>query len=127
MLLLRLLFVLNAAAAFATGVALFVVPGFIPSTVGIELPASAHFVAYLLGAAEIGIAVLCAFGAAAPASAIARPVTVTLVVFHLASALADGLAAAEGVGAAVWWNVAARVLIVALLLAFGLRPPRPSD
>jgi hypothetical protein len=57
---LRILLIVNAVATAAAGLVLFAWPAAIPATVGISLPADAWFVAWLLGSAELGLAVLCA-------------------------------------------------------------------
>jgi hypothetical protein len=57
--LLRAVILINAIATIAVGVVLFVVPGAIPSVVGIALASDQAFVAWLLGAAEFAVAALC--------------------------------------------------------------------
>jgi hypothetical protein len=56
---LRILILINAVATLAAGVVLFLFPAAIPATVGIDLAPDQRFIAWLLGAAEIGIAALC--------------------------------------------------------------------
>ena len=115
----RLLLV-HAAVTLAAGVALVVAPGLIPGAIGIDLSPSAYLVSYLLAAAELGFAVL-SFQARRLTDADAlRAVVSACVTLHAASALLEVYAFAQGVSAAIWLNVAARVLIVGLFLR--LRP-----
>lgn len=49
-----------------------------------------------------------------------RIVALTFIVLHAASGVAGVYAFAQGVGAAVWWNVAVRVLMVGAFIYYGL-------
>lgn len=119
--LLRTVILINAVATLAAGVVLFVFPGAIPSVVGIALAPDQAFVAWLLGAAEIGIAALCIGAVHSPSHDVLRLTTNTLLVFHAASAVADGMALANAYALPIALNLALRVVMVVLLAAFGLR------
>jgi hypothetical protein len=123
----RLLF-LHGVVTLAAGVVLIAVPGAIPGAVGIDVPTTADLVPYMLGAAEIAIAVL-SFGASRlhdrPALQL---VSITIIVFHLATAAVEALAFAQGgPRAGVWANVAVRVAVVALFAYYGLRKASRSE
>ncbi|MCW5877113.1 MAG: hypothetical protein KIS85_09595 [Anaerolineales bacterium] len=108
---------IHAIITLAAGLVLIFAPGVIPSTVGIELPAQAHLLAYFLGAAEIAIALL-SFGA----RKIQDPQSLTLIiwtfiVFHAATAaveLYDMLL--HGSSPVLWANVVVRVVAVWLFV-----------
>jgi hypothetical protein len=118
---LRILLLINAVATLAAGVVLFAFPAAIPATMGIELAADQRFVAWLLGAAEIGISALCVGALRTPEPAALRLAAMTLIVFHAGSAAADVLALLAAPTLPVWVNLALRLLMVALFAAFGLR------
>jgi hypothetical protein len=123
---LRTLLLINAVATLAAGVVLFVFPGAIPSVVGIALAPDQAFVAWLLGAAEIGIAALCIGSVHSPRHDVLRLATTTLVVFHVASAVADGMALAQAWSVPIALNLALRIVMVVLLVAFRPRPSAPA-
>jgi hypothetical protein len=117
----RLLF-LHGVVTLAAGIVLIAAPGAIPGAVGIDVPATANLVPYMLGAFEIAIAVL-SFGASRlhdrPALQL---VSITMIVLHLATAAVEALAFAQGgPGAGVWINVALRIAVAALFAYYGLR------
>ncbi len=114
------LLLINAIATFAAGIALFVAPDLIAGAVGIRIDPDAHFLAYLLGASEFGIAALGYFGSGLTDVQALRIVTLTFIVFHAASGVAGVYAFAQGVSAAVWWNVVVRVLMVGAFIYYGL-------
>ncbi|MEO6396643.1 MAG: hypothetical protein ABIO40_12130 [Devosia sp.] len=118
---LRTLILINAIATLAAGIMLFVFPGAIPSVVGIALAPDQAFVAWLLGAAEIGIAALCIGSVHSPSHDVLRLATTTLLVFHAASAIADAIALAQAWSLPIALNLGLRIVMVILLAAFGLR------
>lgn len=124
---LRILILINAVATLAAGVVLFVFPGAIPSAVGIALAPDQAFVAWLLGAAEIGIAALCIGSVHSPSHDVLRLATTTLLVFHATSAVADAMALVQGWSLPTALNLALRIVMVVLLAVFGVwRIPRPA-
>jgi hypothetical protein len=123
---LRTLILINAVATLAAGVVLFVFPGAIPSVVGITLAPDQAFVAWLLGAAEIGLAALCIGSVHSPSHDVLRLATTTLLVFHVASAVADGMALTQGWSLPIALNLALRVVMVVLLVTFRPRPSAPA-
>ena len=114
-----LLFRVNALAMLAAGIALFAAPGFMAGVIGIRVQPEAYFLAYLLGASELGFAVLCAFGTRLKDAEALHGLCVACIVFHAASGIAGVLAAAQGVSGVVLWNVAVRVVMVGLFAYFG--------
>jgi hypothetical protein len=121
---LRILLIMNAVATLAAGLVLFIFPGAIPATIGVAPPADANIMAWLLGASELGLCVLCVVVLRRPDPAALRLAVITLIAVHAASALADLLALPQHAGPALIGNVAVRLLMVALLAVFGLRPLR---
>jgi hypothetical protein len=115
---LRRLLLLHGLLTLAAAVVLIVRPALIPAIAGFPLEGSgARLLADLLGAAELGIAVL-SLGAARLADRRAlRLVAASLAVFHAASALLELHAGwPVGLNAAIVANITVRVLIVALLV-----------
>ena len=114
------LFTVHGAVTLAAAVVLFLAPAAIPGAVGVAIDPTAYLVCYLLGAAEVGIAVL-SFGAARlrDASAV-RLVSLVFVVFHVASAAAEVYAFTQGVSGTIWGNIAIRAVVAALFAYFGI-------
>jgi hypothetical protein len=111
---------IHAALTLAAGVVLVVAPGLIPGAVGVAVAPPAYLVCYLLGAAELALAVL-SFGAARLADPDAlRLVAACFVVFHLATAALEVYAFAQGASAAIWVNVAVRTSAAALFAYYGV-------
>ena len=54
----RILFIAHGIVTAAAGVVLIAAPALIPSAVSIALPPAANLLPYLLGAVELGVAVL---------------------------------------------------------------------
>jgi hypothetical protein len=114
---LRLLYAINAASAAAAALVLTVAPGAIPRAVGIEMTASQDLLAYLLAAAELAVASMSALAMRTHERAVDVQTVTVLVIFHAASAVGGSMAVSAGASALVLWNVLARVLIVAALVA----------
>jgi hypothetical protein len=124
---LRRLLLLHGLVTLAAALVLIVRPALIPAIAGFALEGnSATLLAQLLGAAELGIAVL-SFGAARLDEPRALTlVAVSLAVFHAASALLELRAgSAAGLNGVIVANITVRVLIVALFI--GLAPRARSD
>jgi hypothetical protein len=116
--LLRIVFVVHGLITLAGAVVLTVFPTAIPTTVGITLERQDYLLAYLLGAAELAVAVL-SFGAARLADRQALGLIVAaFVVLHLASAILNivymGLTQTDTV---LIVNTVARFVVVAVFLA----------
>jgi hypothetical protein len=72
---------------------------------------------YMLGAAELGLAVLFFFGRKIQDAHALRLIIVTGATFHVASALAQLYAVVQGLaGNAVWANITLRTVLAGLLL-----------
>ena len=122
---LRILFTVNAVAMLAAGIVLFVSPRLIPAVIGVDLPPGASILSALLGAAELGLAVLCLQARSAREPSLQRAAVWTCIVFHGASGIAELVAYGQGARAVVLWNVAVRVVMVALFVRYGLWPAAP--
>ena len=121
---LRVLFIAHAVVTFAAGIVLIVAPALIPSVVGIDLPAEANLVAYLLGACEIGVAVISALASRLTDGRAIRAVSLGFIVLHLATAVVEVLAFVQGVDALILANVVLRLIVAALFTYFGVYRPR---
>jgi hypothetical protein len=110
------LLVVHGVITLAAGIVLTVAPGLIPSAVGIHLEPSADLLAYLLAGAEIGIAVLSFGGSRLTDPQALRVVVWSCIAFHGSSGVLEAYAYAQGVSGAIWGNVAARAVIIALFV-----------
>jgi hypothetical protein len=121
---LRALLLVHGLLTLAAAVVLVVEPAFIPALVGIELNPNAYLVAYLLGAAQLAIAVLSLGGSRLADATGLRLIATSCVVLHAASA-ALILYATHGapMNRIVVLNVIARCVIIVLFVA--LSRPRP--
>src|SRR5579863_6369434 len=115
---LRALLLVHGLITLAAAIVLVVVPGLIPALAGIELPADAYLLAYLLGAAQLAIAVLSLGGSRLGDLAALRLIAISCVALHAASA-ALILYAIHGqpVNRILVLNVIARCVIIVLFIA----------
>ena len=121
---LRVLFIAHAVVTFAAGIVLIVAPGVIPSAVGIDLPPEANLVAYLLGACEIGVAVVSVLASRLTDVRAIQAISLGFIVLHLATAVVELFAFVQGVDAFVLANVALRLVVAALFGYLGVYRPR---
>jgi hypothetical protein len=123
----RILFIAHGIITAAAGIVLIAAPALIPSAVGIALPPAANLLPYLLGAVELGVAVL-SIGAIRLDAAAVRLIAIAFAVLHGVSALVELLALAQGADPFLWGNVALRVgvtIAFAVVAARGSRQARP--
>jgi len=119
----RILFIAHGIVTAAAGVVLIAAPGLIPSAVNIALPPAANLLPYLLGAVELGIAVLSIGASRLRDAAATRLIAIAFVVLHAASAAVELLALAQGADPLLWGNVALRVIVA---VAFALAAARSA-
>lgn len=117
---LRKLLILHGVVTFVAAIVLVIAPELIPKTVGINLDKSAYLLSYFLGAAEFGIAYLSFFAARLKNIEALRLICASFIVFHLATAVLEIYALAQGVNTAILANVALRIIISVLFGYFGL-------
>jgi hypothetical protein len=115
--LLRAVFVVHGFITLAGAVVLTVFPTAIPSAVGITVERPEYLLVYLVGAAELAVAVL-SFGATRLTdSAALRLVVTTFVVLHGASGVLDLVyMAVIGPNATIIANAVLRFTVVAVFL-----------
>lgn len=118
---LRVVLAVHAVLTFAAGVVLVVAPAAIPATVGITIEPSAYLLCYLLAAAELGIAALSWSARSISDARALRAILVSFVVMHAATGVLEIYAFTRGLGAAIWANVALRVVVVAVFGVFAAR------
>jgi hypothetical protein len=124
----RILFIAHGVVTAAAGIVLIAAPALIPSAVGIALPAGANLLPYLLGAVELGVAVLSLGAVRLREPAAIRLIALGFAVLHAASALVEVLALAQGADPFLWGNVAVRVAVAvafAVVASRGSRQARP--
>lgn len=114
---LRVVLLVHGAITLAGAAVLTVFPAAIPATVGIDLQPKDFLVVYLVGAAELAVAVL-SFGATRLTDSTALALVIaTLVVMHGASGLLNVLYAAQTEWTAVLAaNTCARLVAVTVLI-----------
>jgi hypothetical protein len=114
--LLRVVLLVHGAITLAGAAVLTVFPTAIPAAVGIDLQPKDYLVVYLVGAAELAVAVL-SFGATRLTDRAAlRLVIATLIVMHGASGLLNVLYAAQtGWTSVLAANTCARLAAVVVL------------
>jgi hypothetical protein len=118
------LLLIHGALTFAAGVVLIAAPSAIPGAVGIHVEPTAYLICYLLGSCELGLAFLSFFSRRLTDVSAMRLVCWTFIVVHASTALVEVYGVARGgVAAAVWANVALRVLVVVLFAHHGIRNP----
>jgi hypothetical protein len=122
---LRWLLRVHALVTAAAGVVRVMAPAAIPGMVGIRLETGAELLCYLLAGTEFGFAALSWYGAAAGEPHTVRAVVLACLVLHATSLALEVLALARGADPRLWYNVAARVAIVAAFGAFA-RPAAAS-
>jgi hypothetical protein len=115
-----LLFV-NVVVPAAGGVVLFLFPSFVPGTVGIATGPDQYLLSYLLGGTEFAFAWLCFAGLRSDDRRIRRLIAQVAIIFHATAGVATFVAWLGGTEPAVLINTAARIVMVALFGAFGLR------
>lgn len=120
----RIVFVIHGIITAAAAVALFIAPQAIPAAVGIALPAEANLIAYLLGAAELAIAVLSIATAWITDAVSVRVIALVFVILHVVTAIAEIVAIAQGASGLVWLNVAFRVVVAGIFAVIAGRRPR---
>lgn len=114
----RLLF-LHALVTLAAGVVLIVAPGVIPGFVDIPVDRRANLLCYLLGAAEVSLAVL-SYGSRNLSDRPAiRLICLTFIAFHALTAVVEVYAFSQGASARVWGNVGVRAVVVGLFIHYG--------
>lgn len=115
------LFVIHALVTFAAGVVLIAAPEKIPETVGIQIKQSAYLLCYLLGSAELALAFLSYYSRTLTDAKSLRLIARTFILFHAATAAVEVYAFTQGSSAAIWGNVALRIVIIVLFWYYGVR------
>jgi hypothetical protein len=117
----RLLFIAHGIVTAAAGIVLIVAPALIPSAVSIDLPPAANLLPYLLGAVELGVAVLSLGASRLRDAAATRLIAISFAVLHALSAVVEVLALAQGTDPLLWGNVAVRVIATVLFAVAAAR------
>ena len=120
----RIVFVVHGVVTAAAAVVLLIAPQAIPGAVGIALPPEANLVSYLLGAVELAVAVLSIATAWLTDAVAVRVIALVFVIMHVATAVAEVVAVAQGASGLVWANVALRVVVAGLFAVIAGRRPR---
>ena len=123
----RILFIVHGVINAAAGVVLLVAPALIPSTVNVTLTVGGELVPWLLGAVELGIAVISVGAAFLRDGAAVRLIAVAFGFMHLVTAIVEGMVLAlfPGVSPLLWGNIAVRVIAVVLFAVAAARTRSP--
>jgi hypothetical protein len=121
LLLFRILFIAHGVVTAAAGIVLIAAPALIPSAVSITLSPDANLLPYLLGAVELGVAVLSVGASRLTDPTSVRLVAVSFAVLHAVSALVEVLALAQGADPLLWGNVAVRAVATGLFAVVAAR------
>jgi len=117
----RILFLAHGFVTAAAGIVLIAAPALIPSAVSIVLPPAAILLPYLLGAVELGVAVISLGAARLRDPAAIRLIAVGFAALHAVSAAVEVLALAQGADPLLWGNVAVRVIATILFVVVAVR------
>jgi hypothetical protein len=117
----KILFIVHGLVTAAAGVVLIAAPALIPSAVSIALPPAANLLPYLLGAVELGVAVLSIGASRLRDTAAIRLIAIAFAVVHGVSALVELLALVQGADPLLWGNVAVRVIATVLFALVAAR------
>lgn len=119
--------IFNAALNLGATLLLTVRPEIIANSVGFPAVRGAHPMGYMLGASEVGLAIMFFFGRKVQDAAALRVILAAGAAFHIASALAEiyGIVRDQA-GNAVWVNILLRTVLAGLLLySFNRLPSLP--
>lgn len=111
------LLLIHALLTLAAGLVLIVLPDAIPGFVGVRLAPEA----YLLGAAQVSLAILSYFSRRLRDRQALGLVCVTFISFHALTAVVEGYAFTQGVSARIWANIGLRVIVTMLFIYYGLK------
>lgn len=120
----KIVFVVHGIVTAAAGAVLIIAPQAIPAAVSIALPPEANLVAYLLGAAQLAVAVLSVAAPWITDSASIRLIALVFVILHVLTALAEILAIAQGASGLVWLNVGLRIVVAGVFAVVAAKSPR---
>ena len=115
--LLGIVFIVHGVITLAAAVVLAVAPAAIPATVGIELAPDGYLLSYFLAAAELAIGVLSLGAARLTDPRAVGLIVATFVVFHLSTALLEGVSLFSAAPSAVLIaNLVVRLLAAAVFV-----------
>lgn len=115
------LFLFHAIITLAAAIVLVASPTLIPRTVNIDIQKEQYLLCYFLAAAELAIAYLSFYSRKITDPFAIRIITITMIIFHTATALLELLAFSNGLSPKIIANVLARIIIVILFYYYGLK------
>jgi hypothetical protein len=127
---LRVVLAANALFNLVGAVILFVAPRAMMGLFGVDLAQSSLFLCYLLGAASLGFATLCALGAVRPYTGTLAAAVAPTVVFNATTAIVGIVILLGGFSPLVWVNIGVHAVLAIAVAAAGLafaRALRASD
>jgi hypothetical protein len=117
---LKLLLLIHGFITLAASIVLIVSPNLIPGAAGINLTGNQFLLSYLLAAAECSIAYLSFASRGLTDKNAIRIISLTFIVFHLATAVLEGFALTKGIHAAILINIGMRFVIAGLFYYYGV-------
>jgi hypothetical protein len=113
-----------AFLTFAAFILFFLAPEALLNGVGAKIDASAYFSGYLVGAAELGIAIISFYATKITDAKVLSVICISNAAFHIFSVLAEILLIASGRTSepwSLWVNMALRSTLAALFAYFAVR------
>lgn len=117
---LKVLLLVHGLITFAASIVLVFAPAAIPKTVNIEISPGEYLLCYFLGAAELSIAFLSVFARKIEDRLALRLISITFIVFHLATAILEVFALYNGLSPKIIFNVFLRIVISILFWYWGV-------
>lgn len=114
------LFIVHALILATAGLVLIIAPAMIPATVGLQLKGDQYLLSYFLAAAEIALAYLSWSSRGLKDPRVLRQVVLTMLIFHLVTALLEFTAWLQGTTVIILINVFARLLVSTLFYYYGI-------
>jgi hypothetical protein len=121
---LNIVLLINAFLTFAAFILFYVAPEALLNGVGAQIDPSAYFTGYLLGAAELGIAIISFYATKIKDAKVLSVICVSNAAFHAFSVVAEILLIASGRTSepwGLWGNMALRTTLAALFAYFAVR------
>ncbi len=115
----KILLLIHGFITLAASLVLIFSPATIPSIINIKMQPDQYLIAYLLGGAELGIAFLSFKATRIKDAEALKVITLTIIVFHSATALLEIYSIYKGANILLWANVFVRSIVIFLFAYFG--------
>jgi hypothetical protein len=113
------LLLINGLFTFIGGVILIIIPNTIFGWVGIQLSGNIYVISYLLGVTSISFSVLSLYATLLKDRDSLKAISLTFLIFHLASAIVGINGLLHGLHAVIWINIVIHLTFSLLFLYLG--------